>query len=600
MERCLPYLLRRNLVFFVILLAFPPVSFLLLKTGWLYSDTLVTTGIFFILVMGLDLLYGASGQLSLGHQGFFAIGAYTAAILAKQFDASPWIGALAALCVNLLLALTLGRILLRLTGLYFMLGTLAFGIMVHAVITVWHPVTGGDAGLGGVPRPRLGGIPLTSELAYGALVWVIAFALFWAALNLARSRVGRALRAIRGDEVSAAASGIHVMRLKANVLGLSAAYASVAGSLFAAYFGAVHPESFSLSALLELLLMLFLGGEGTIWGGLLGAGLLRLLPDVSGPLHAYKILFSGVVFTLILFLFPKGLAGGIEGLISRVQAFRRGRPLPGKGVPALPSLTPASSNSNGLLLTVSDVVRTFGGVFAVDGVSFGVAPGQIKSLIGPNGAGKTTLLNLISGVYPSDRGRIEFLSQNLGVLRSDQIARLGVRRTFQNVRLFEELSVLENVMVGCARGQQGGILEMAGAGLPLPAAIHEELDLRREAGHWLERVGLEHRAEARPTALPYGHRKLVELARAAAARPAFLLLDEAAAGLNDAEKQAFKALIRQLRGSGATILLVEHDMDFVMELSDEVLVVNFGRKIAEGSPSAVRKDPEVLAAYLGV
>jgi branched-chain amino acid transport system permease protein len=600
MERSFTYLIRRNSVFVVILLAFPPVSLLLLRTGWFYSDTLVTTGIFFILVMGLDLLYGYAGQLSLGHQGFFAIGAYTVAILAKQLGTSPWLGALAALGVNLLLAVSLGRILLRLTGLYFMLGTLAFGIMVQAIITVWHPVTGGDAGLGGIPRPRLGGVPLTSELAYGTLVWVIAFVLFWAALNLARSRVGRALRAIRGDEVSAAASGIYVRRLKTSAFGVSAGYASVAGSLFAAYFGAVHPESFSLSALLEVLLMLFLGGEGTIWGGLLGAGLLRLLPEVSGPFHAYKILFSGIVFTLILFLLPKGLAGGIIQLVSRVQS--SGRPIPASGAPApaFPPLAPVAPDPDGLLLSAENLVRTFGGVCAVDGVSFAVARGQIKSLIGPNGAGKTTLLNLISGVYPSERGSISFAGENLARLRSDQIARLGIRRTFQNVRLFPDLTVLENVMVGCAREQGGGVRDMIRAALPLPGSLSEEFHLRREAARWLGVVGLGASGGGRVSALPYGHRKLVEMARAAAAKPTLLLLDETAAGLNDVEKRAFKALIRGLRDSQTTVLLVEHDMDFVMELSDEVVVVNFGRKIAEGSPSMVQKDPEVLAAYLGV
>ncbi|OGA92581.1 MAG: hypothetical protein A3G27_01345 [Betaproteobacteria bacterium RIFCSPLOWO2_12_FULL_66_14] len=570
------------------LLALPPVSYLLLKTPWFYTDTLVTTGIFFILVMGLDLLYGSAGQLSLGHQGFFAIGAYVVAILFKHAGLSPWIGALCALALNVALALSLGRILLRLTGLYFMLGTLALGIMVHAIITVWHPVSGGDAGLGGVPRPSFFGITLTSGISFAVLVWVIALALFWFALNISRSRVGRALRAIRSDEVGAAANGICVMRLKANVFAVSAAYASIAGSLFAVYFGAVHPESFSLSALLEMLLMLFLGGEGTIWGGLLGATVLRLLPEVSGPLHAYKILFSGLVFTLILFLFPKGLAALFR---------RRKRPqAPQARAGELPVVVRNFDGS----LRVSDAVRTFGGLRAVDGVSFELGAGRIKSLIGPNGAGKTTLLNAISGVYPVESGRVEFAGRRVERLRSDEIARLGIRRTFQNIRLFSELGVAENVMVGCDRGSAGSMMEFIRAALPTPGALAQEQALQAEARRWLRAVQLDASADEQVAALPYGHRKLVELVRAAAAGPALLLLDEAAAGLNNAEKQDFKRLIRQLRESGTTILLVEHDMDFVMEISDEVIVVNFGRKIADGSPDVVRSNREVLEAYLGV
>jgi len=581
-------LLRRNLAFFVVLVALPPLSYLLLKTPWFYTDTLVTTAIFFILVMGLDLLYGLAGQLSLGHQGFFAIGAYGVAILFKHFGWSPWLGALCALALNMVLALGFGRIVLRLTGLYFMLGTLALGIMVHAIITVWSPVTGGDAGLGGVPRPAFFGIALSSQTAFTVLVWIVAAVLFWFALNLSRSRVGRALRAIRSDEVSAAANGIDVMRLKANVFALSAAYASIAGSLFAVYFGALHPESFSLSALLEMLLMLFLGGEGSIWGGLIGTFVLRLLPEVSGPLHGYKILFSGLVFTLILFLFPKGLAA----------LFRRKKPAPllQTEAGALPAAAPDASGG----LRVNDAVRSFGGLRALDGVSFELASGRIKSLIGPNGAGKTTLLNAISGVHPLESGRVEFAGRPVERLRSDEIARLGLRRTFQNIRLFSELNVVENVMVGCDKGSEGSLMEFVRAALPTPGALSRERRLEHEARRWLHAVRLDAAADQPVSALAYGHRKLVELLRAASAGPALLLLDEAAAGLNNAEKQDFKRLIRDLREAGTTVLLVEHDMDFVMDISDEVIVVNFGRKIADGSPEAVRGNPQVLEAYLGV
>ncbi len=582
-------------MFFWVGIAYAAAVGLALQAGLVYGDVVVTSGIYFILVMGLDLLYGYAGLLSLGHIGFFAIGAYTVGVMAKQAAMGFYASTFIALAVDTGLGLLLGWVFLRLRGSYFLLGTLAFGLVVHAVLTVWYSVTGGDAGLGGAPRPVLFGYPLDSDRSFGALVWMVALVLFWLAINLTRSRVGRALLAIRSDEVSAASSGVHVARLRISIFAISAAYASIGGSLFAAYNGTLHPDSFSMSSLLNLLLMLFFGGEGTIWGGLLGATLLQLLPDLSGWLHNGKILFSGILFSVIIFFFPRGIAGGIERLLAR-GARGRSAALPRQPVADTDIKT---SSSDRKLLIAEGVTRVFGGLLAVDGVSVEVERGRIKGLIGPNGAGKSTFLNLISGVLRSQEGRIRFDGHDLAGLRPDQIARLGLQRTFQHERLFTNMTVIENVMVGCERGSDGSIGDLVGGALASPRALADEQRARGQARAWLDRIGLSSYADAAVGDLPHGIRKLVEICRAVAARPTLLLLDETAAGLNEAEKERFKELIRGFRNRGMTIMMIEHDVDFIMTVSDEVAVMNMGRMIADGLPSAVRQAPEVLAAYLG-
>jgi branched-chain amino acid transport system permease protein len=613
-------MLMRNRTWLIALVAYAVIVVPLMMSGLLYADVVVTAGIFFILVMAMDLLFGCAGLLSFGHIGFFAIGAYAPAVLAKFFAASLFPGTLAGLAVNLVLALTLGRVFLRLSGSYFMLGTLAFGIMVHAVIRTWYPVTGGDAGLGDIPRVAIG--TLSPQMSLALVIWVTAALLFWFSLNLSSSRVGRALRAIRGDAVSAACCGVDVPRLRINLFALSAGYASISGSLFAAYNGAVHPDSFALSALLDVLLMLFFGGEGTIWGALIGVTLLRVLPDVSGPLQAGKILFSGVLFAVIIFLFPMGVAGALKDGVKR---FGRGRSdlrvhgsagAPGGGAPGRgaagdtvsggsagavgPLAAAASGEMPVTVIEVDALGQSFGGLRAVDAVSFSVEAGTIRSLIGPNGAGKSTMLNLLSGVQPVREGRVTGLGYRLVGLSPDRIARLGVRRTFQHERLFPHLSVIENVMVGCESGSDGSVGDLMRCGLALPSTRAEAQRVRAASLVWLERIGLADRADDAVSELPHGLRKLVEVARAVAAAPRVLLLDETAAGLNATEKARLKALLRSLRDEGVTTLLIEHDMAFVMDISDRILVLDFGRLIAEGTPDVVRRDPAVLAAYLGV
>lgn len=589
------YLLRRNVTFIVVLVIYAIGSFTFNRIGLLHSDVIVNTAIFFIVVLGLDLLYGCAGLLSFGHVGFLAIGAYSVAVLHAQFAMPPFASMFIGLIVSASVGYVLGRVCLRLSGSYFMLGTLAFGIMVHAIITVGYTVTGGDGGLGGIPRPSLGGLSLSSDWSFGALAWTLAVVLFWLTYNLSRSKVGRAARAIRSDELAASCLGVNVSRLKMNLFVISACFASLGGSLFAMYNGAVHPDSFSLATLLDLLLMMFFGGEGTIWGALFGTSLIRLLPDITGTLQGGKILFSGILFTVIIFALPRGIAGAIEDLCTRVTC-RSDVQVPASG--EMP-FTADRNKKSGPLLELRNVSRSFGGVRAVEDVSFCVNRGLIKGLIGPNGAGKSTIMNLISGVLSLDRGQVLFAGLPLRGLRPDQVARQGIQRTFQHERLFAHLSVTENIVVGEERGADGSLREIAACALGLPSTVESEVAAWKNAHQWLGSLGLSRYAQARVSELPHGFRKLVEVARCCAAGPLLLLLDETVAGLNDRERQAFKRVIRALHDRGLVIVIIEHDIDFIMDLCDEVCVMNFGRLIADDPPSVIKKSPQVIGAYLG-
>ena len=472
LSQAFAYLARRNAAFFLALAAYAIAITPLYLFHIVHSDVIVTSAIFFIVVLGLDLLYGCAGMLSFGHIGFFAIGAYSVAILFTRFAASPLLGTLAGLLIAIVVGYALGRICLRLAPSYFMLGTLAFGIMTHGVITVWYSVTGGDGGLGGIPRPVIGR-SLDTDLTFGALTACCAAVLFWFAYSLSRSRVGRALRAIRGDAVAASCLGINVDRLKTDVFVISACYASFAGSLFAMYNGAVHPDSFSLGTLLDVLLMLFFGGEGTLWGGLIGTTMIRQLPDVFGGLHGAQVLFEGIFFCVVIFALPRGVAGAIEDGIKRLAS-----PGDESAFTATPTCRRAAvkqTRSQRPCCGSKTWPASFGGVCAIDGASFAIGRGQIKGLIGPNGAGKSTLINLISGVVASDGGRIFLLAAELNRLRPDQRAKLGVQRTFQHERLFPHLSIEENIMVGEDCGVDGSFGELLECALGIRRTLTAEI-----------------------------------------------------------------------------------------------------------------------------
>jgi branched-chain amino acid transport system permease protein len=472
------------------------------------------------------------------------------------------------------------------------------------------------------------GVPLNTDLRYYYLVWAFALGVIFLSRNIVDSRVGRALRAIHGSESAAAALGVHTARYKVSVFALSAVFASLAGSLYAHYLLFVNPPPFSFKFSIELLVMVMIGGLAHIWGALFGAALITILGEslrATIPLlmgHAsgeYEIIAFGLILMATMIALPEGLWPWLTATADRLN---RGRKAENPGhVPgsvgangfAAPTASAREGTQAGLsisslqgqarhgeppdpILEVERLSKAFAGLQALSHVSFAVHPREILAIIGPNGAGKTTLFNVIAGALPPSGGTVRFLGQPIQHLASNRIATNGLIRTFQNVRLFANMTVRENVMVGLHHRTRAG---MAAAALRLPWEQTEERAIRSEAGRLLVMTGLGGLADIAAANLPFGQQRVVEVTRALAADPTILLLDEPGAGLSAGERERLRDLVRRIRASGVTVLLVEHDMDLVMDLADRIVVLNYGEKIAEGTPAEIQNNPEVVAAYLG-
>ena len=549
-----------------------------------YSTLVFSIGVHALLALSIWLTLSC-GLLSMANAAFMGIGAYVSALLTLNVGWPFWAVLAAGGVAPALVALLIAAPVLRLSGVYLAMATLAFGEVVRITILNLE-ITGGPEGLNG--------IPLATEGWHIALLLLLTL---YGLARLRRSRVGRAFEAIKEDEVAARLMGINVDRHKLLAFVLGGFIAGVAGALNAHFTFFISPREYGFEAAVDILTMAVLGGTGTLIGPALGAAILTLLPELLRFLHDFRSLVNGAVLVLVVLFLPKGIV------------VPRRRPLPDQTVMHAPQARPSGADETNqrpvsqrdagqqsTLLSIRQLGKSFGGLHVLQEVNFDVPPGSIYGLIGPNGAGKTTVFNLVTGLLSPSAGEIDFCGNSLIGQRPHEITHRGIARTFQNIRIFKEMTILENVMVGMHDHLHYGPLDLL---LGTPAFRQTERHARQRAYELLTWVDLHAKADLVADNLSYGDQRKLEFARALATEPRLLLLDEPVAGMNPAEKTALMTEIRNIRDRGYSIFMIEHDMRFVMGLCDRIAVLNFGRIIAEGTPEEIRHNPEVIEAYLG-
>jgi branched-chain amino acid transport system permease protein len=586
-----------------------------------------------LLAQSINLLTGIAGQISLGHAGFFAIGAYGSAVLTKSAGlpvilAVPCAVALAALA-GWLLAIPAGRV----KEFYLAMMTAGFGLLTYEVLKEWTDVTGGVMGLSAVPSPTLKNLMVLGvrleALDYFRVLLVVTAVVLWLLRNFVQSMHGRAFFAIQASEIAAGSIGIQPGVTKRRAYAISTAIAGLAGAFYAHLVGYLGPDSFTIQRSVEVLVMAIVGGIGTIVGPILGAMLFSWLPEKLQAFAAWQFMVYGLILMGVFLLFRKGFAGAIAEPARFVPARALRDVLAAQGS-AGAATDAAASSANATtapstartaagvptgsmagagtpagdadadaapIVEVRDLTKRFAGLIALDGVSLALRPGRITALIGPNGSGKSTLVNVVSGIYTPSAGQVTLRGRDIGGRSNPEVAAAGLVRTFQDPRLVPSFTVRENVMLGAHLKHRGSMLAAA---LRTPAMMREERETIAQAGEIMAIAGLTAVADQLLESLPYGYRRLAEVARALMADPEVLMLDEPAAGLSEGELGRLAEVIRWVRGRGKAVLLIEHHMDFVADLVDDVVVLDSGRVIYRGDMQGMRRDTAVIEAYLGV
>ena len=583
---------KQKLFIWLLAAAVPVVALLPLPDFWIAQLNYI--GLYALVCLGLVLLTGVGGLTSFGQAAFVGVGAYTTAYLTLNMGMSPWLTLFVGLGITAISALVVGAITLRMSGHYLPLATIAWGLSLYYLMGNLDALGKYD-GLLGLKSLSIGSLDIGQGRLFFILTWAILIAGAIALLNLLDSRPGRAIRSLKGGSQMAEAMGISTFRYKVTIFLIAALFASIAGWLLAHFQRTVNPSAFGLKMGIEYLFMAVIGGVGYVWGAIVGAALIKLLDDylqvalpaLIGTSGSYEVIVFGVAMVLVLKYMPDGIWSLVARKLPRPPRkmdWQDAAPLNARSKPAM----------GDLVLKVDKIRKQFGGLTAVNDISFDIHAGRIVGLIGPNGAGKSTTFNLITGVLSKTSGKVTYRGHDISALPSREISRQGMARTFQHVKMIPDMTVLENVALGAyTRGESGVISSM------LATNKAEEQRFMKEAQHQLERIGMGNYLHELAGNLAMGPQRLMEIARALCCDPALLLLDEPAAGLRHKEKQDLIKVLRQLQSEGMSILLVEHDMDLVMDVCDHLVVMEFGTLLTQGTPAEIQASPAVRAAYLG-